>query len=186
MKKISNNEKIIFTVCLIGFCLVIVIPWFDSCLLKLIGHSIILLIFTFLFFYLGLNPNISHTRPDHRNAPPESKKLLKRINIGCHMFFTILGLIMLWVMTIPFARNIIQFVENDCQYDRVVGTVERNSASFPASMAMRHLKISGSQDITILYPSKRYKIGSQYEFYLLPGTKYALDGILKNEEVNKL
>ena len=181
-----NNEKIIITTCFICFCLVIAIHWVDSCLPKIIGHSIVLLIFTLLFFYLGLNPRISHTKPDHRNAPPESRRLLTRINIVCHIFFTVLGIMMLWIMIIPFARSIIQFVENDWQYDRVIGIVEKNSASFPASMAMRRLKLSGSQDITILYPSKHYEIGAQYEFYLLPGSKYALDGILKNEEMKKI
>ncbi|MGD0596554.1 MAG: hypothetical protein ABSA64_03405 [Sedimentisphaerales bacterium] len=91
-----------------------------------------------------------------------------------------LGFWGLMYITVPYVKGVSRLVANGGELEKVTGIVKRVDVQFPSSISSVEFKIEGRKDeISLYYPklriAKRFPVGSRAEFYLLPGTDYAMD-----------
>ncbi len=109
-----------------------------------------------------------------RKTPPKYVQILARL------FLIACALVCTMYFTIPYMKGASRLAMNGGELDKVTGMVKREDAVFPTSIYKVDFEIEGRKDeISLCYPKlrifKRFPVGSKAEFYLLPGTDYAMD-----------
>jgi len=79
-----------------------------------------------------------------------------------------------------YCKGVVRLALDGGKLEKVSGIIKRVDAQYPSSILKVNFKIEGRKnEIALCHPKlrifKRFPVGSKAEFYLLPGTDYAMD-----------
>jgi len=95
------------------------------------------------------------------------------------LFFA-MGFAALIGFTTPYVRGIWRLTQNGYKLEKVIGEIESEYGGFPSAIVEVGFRIEGRKNRIYLFYSKFrifkwFPVGTKAEFYLLPGTDYAMD-----------
>jgi hypothetical protein len=146
----------------------------DWWIVRLIAIPLFWLFASAFFLFLSVAPAEYWLTPrDHRIAPKFLQIILRPLFLAVGSFWLIFS-------SPTYIRGISKMATNRGKLEIVSGVIKRVDVQFPSSMLSVDFKIEGRKDeISLCYPklriAKRFPVGSKAEFYLLPGTDYAMD-----------
>jgi hypothetical protein len=163
---------------LILFSLLFIAPYV---LLRLTGdYWVVRLISVFLFWTClpGLMIFLAFAPIEYWLSPRNAWQIPSLMSTSRVLFFA-LGFASLIGFTTPCIRGIWRLTQND-KLEKVIGVINREDAPFPTSIVYANFTIEGRKKEIFLYYYKFrifkwFPVGTKAEFYLLPGTDYAMD-----------
>jgi hypothetical protein len=143
----------------------------DSWMIRLIASLLLWLLLPTIIIFQAFIP---FKYWGARKTPPKFVQILARLfliagGLACVMYFTI-----------PYIKGASRLVINGGKLEKVTGVVKRVDVQYPTSIYSVDFKIEGrDNEISLCYwprgVARRFKAGTKAEFYLLPGTDYAMD-----------
>jgi membrane protease YdiL (CAAX protease family) len=142
--------------------------WFFAFFLFVLGPLIPL--------WLALDTRIPLTRFNPEELP-KKRFILRHLGIFFRLFLITIGIGTLVTTTIPYARASIQLAANGWQLEHITGVIETNNGTYPGAIVFRDIRLKDSvRKLELLYPfGKKGKLGSRYEFLIIPETDYIVN-----------
>jgi hypothetical protein len=179
--KILKFKKIFFYI----FLSLILIPYFllnltDWWVTRLIAAPLFWLFASFSSLCLAFAPL------DYWLSPRNGWKIPKAMGLSRAIAFFV-GFSLLILICFTYFRGLTRFILDGGKLQKVTGVIERIEVQYPLSILEVNFKIEGRKsEINLCYPkiriAKRFPVGTKVDFYLLPGTDYAMDVRLVSSE----
>jgi hypothetical protein len=155
----------------------IILAWANHWILRLIAILMLSIAVPIIALCVAFNLK----KPLARPAPAKYQHIARHLDIVGRVFLAVIGISVIIWMTIPYIGAVLRLAANGGKLEHVVGVVEDISAVGISGPFVQHIRIKehdkSNENITLLFPigAKRHKRGTRQEFFLLPGTRYALD-----------
>lgn len=145
----------------------------DCWMVRLIAVFLLWSFLSTLALFLAFAPVKYWLSPRNFWKPPKFMHISRVLFLG-------LGFYGLIYLIAPYAKGISLLAMNGGELEKVAGVIKRVDAVFPLSIYAVDFKIEGrDEEISLFYYpigiARQYQVGTRAEFYLLPGTDYAMD-----------
>jgi hypothetical protein len=173
--KLPPGLILFFLIFVIPFGLVF-LPDVSQASSRLVGVSLFIFSMTGAIFWFALSPKSKIIRPGGKLNQPQFDGSRQQIERGIRIVIVLFGLWLFFTLTIPFARDLLVFV-NGTKPVVVAGTTVEQTAPFLGLWFLEQ-SVKTSKDGTSLllfYSLQPLHVGQKYEFTVLPRSGVVLD-----------
>ncbi len=177
VKKI--DEKLLLFIFMIILPILLVHIGHGNWINRIIASSISISCGMFFCLYVGLSPNYKIIKKDGKLNNKEYSKIRPRVEFAIRIIILCVGLTAFWFLLLPQMKDVYRLIISKQDPEILRGIVENVSTGPGALFICKSVEFKIDSGETIkrlyMYPSRSVKLGKEYDFVILPQSKFILE-----------